>query len=69
MTNLPYKFVKTITILIAPIYLPLGVYIGLQLDGASYWRGYLALAVGCLLAFVDAAIYWHLMECINKKEN
>lgn len=58
------RILKILTILLAPVYLPLGMYIALNVDEGSL-SGYIALVIGMVLYLVDAYIFWYLIE--NKR--
>ena len=63
-----YRFLKILTILLAPFYLPLGVYIGLSLDSGDYWKSGILLGIAMVLYLGDTWIFWYLIEAQRRKE-
>ena len=60
--TLRYAILKWLSIVISPFFLPLGVLIGLKMDGDNWLAAGWLLAVGCFLYLVDAIIFWKLIE-------
>jgi hypothetical protein len=57
-----YRLLKVITIVLSPLYLPLGMYTAIRIDGGDYFPGFIALAGGMAFCLTDAVIYWYLIE-------
>mgnify|MGYP001605672512 CR=1 FL=1 len=64
-----YKALKLISILISPIFLPLGMIIALAWDSGNLSKAYAYMAVGMGLYLIDAWLFWWIIEAqaINQK--